>query len=366
MTPIPSRTHLTPLVRKYLDNEGAEVESIRVEPIDHTSGTPSTGGLRRVSGTTTCGRAWSFFVKSLHSARHWVNIGVIPEPARTEFVAGFPWRTEAEVYTSGLPLPPGLRLPRLFLIDDLGDERLDLWLEDVRAAPGEWDLTRYAAAARALGRLAGLRPADDSRPRTALRTYVGQLVTQHALPILRDPALWRHPLVAAHADPLLQMDLDTLARRIPALLAAADRLPHTMAHGDAGPQNLLVPADDPGRFVAIDWGWQDPVPIGFDLGQLLVGLAHDGLTEPGELPVIHRAILAAYQRGLAEEGVPAGQAAAGYVTTLVLRSAFTAIPVERLGEPVTDDLHELFRKRVGLARFIADLGLALPPDTSRT
>ncbi|WP_345576366.1 hypothetical protein [Nonomuraea rosea] len=51
--------------------------------------------------------------------------------------------------------------------------------------------------------------------------------------------------------------------------------------------------------------------------------------------------------------------ATGYVTTLVLRSAFTAIPVERLGEPVTAELHELFRKRVGLARFIADLGLAL-------
>ncbi|MGP3911484.1 hypothetical protein [Nonomuraea sp. 10N515B] len=75
--------------------------------------------------------------------------------------------------------------------------------------------------------------------------------------------------------------------------------------------------------------------------------------------MIHRTIQEAYTRGLADEGVADDHVAAGYVTTLVLRSAFTAIPVERLGEPVTDGLQYLFRKRVGLARFIADLGLAL-------
>ncbi|WP_327583929.1 aminoglycoside phosphotransferase family protein [Nonomuraea sp. NBC_00507] len=352
-------TAITPLVRKYLDDERAEVASVRVETMDHAAGTPSSGGLRRVSGTTTCGRPWSFVVKSIHSARHWPHIDSVPEPFRTEFIGEFPWRTEADVYTAGLPMPAGLRLPRLFLVEDLGDDRLDLWLEDVRPAPGEWDLTRYAGAARGLGRLAGLRPAGGPQTDTALRIYVTKRIMNHAVPALLEPAVWRHPLVASHADPLLQMDLDALARHIPALLAAAASLPHTMAHGDASPQNLMVPVDAPGEFVAIDWGWQDPVPIGFDLGQLLVGLAHLGATEPGELPVIHRTIQEAYTRGLADEGVAGDHVAAGYVTTLVLRSAFTAIPVERLGEPVTDGLQDLFRKRVGLARFIADLGLAL-------
>jgi hypothetical protein len=268
-------------------------------------------------------------------------------------------RVEADVYTSRLPLPEGLRLPRLYFVDDLGDDRLDLWLEDVRTAPVEWDLTRYAAAARALGRLAALRPEDGPGTASALRAYVLNRVTHGVLPALRDPSLWRHPLVAPYGDGLLRMDLDILGHRIPAMLDAVDRLPHTMAHGDASPQNLLVPVDAPHQFVAIDWGWQTPVPVGFDLGQLLVGLAHQGEIEPGELPAIHRAIQAAYARGLADEGMADDHLATGYVTTMVLRSAFTAIPIERLGDPVTPRSRELFRKRIGLARFLADLGLAL-------
>jgi hypothetical protein len=357
MSAISSTVDITALVRELLDDETVRVESVRVEPIEHVAGTPSTGGLRRVAGTTACGRPWSFFVKTIHSARHWPYIGVVPESHREGFVARFPWRTEADVYERGLPLPEGMRLPRLYLLDDLGDDRLDLWLEDVRTASVEWDLTRYAAAARALGRLAGLRPADG--PGAGPRTYITTRIEQGALPALRDPAVWRHPLIESYADPLLRMDLETLGNRLHALLEAAERLPHTMAHGDAGPQNLLVPADAPDEFVAIDWGWQDPVPIGFDLGQLLVGLAHEGLTEPGELPAIHRTIQAAYTRGLADEGAPADHVEAGYLTTLVLRSAFTAIPVERLGDPVTAEAHELFRRRIGLARFVVDLGLAL-------
>ncbi|GII30121.1 phosphotransferase [Planotetraspora mira] len=359
MTTLSPNVDLTRLVRIYLDKGDAEVDSVRVQTIDHVLGTPSTGGLRRISGTTTCGRHWSFFVKSIHAVRHWPNIGVVPEADRATFDAQFPWRVEADVYDSRRPLPEGLRMARLYFVDDLGDDRLDLWLEDVQTAPVEWDLTRYAAAARALGRLAALRPADGPGTAPGLRMYVHNRVVKGALPALREPSLWRHPLVAPYADGLLRMDLDILGRRIPAMLDAVDRLPHTMAHGDASPQNLLVPADAPDQFVAIDWGWQTPVPIGFDLGQLLVGLAHQGAIEPGELPVIHRAIQASYARGLADGDMADDHLAAGYVTTMVLRSAFTAIPVERLGGPVTPRSHDLFRKRVGLARFLADLGLAL-------
>ncbi|GAA4587757.1 hypothetical protein GCM10023194_37640 [Planotetraspora phitsanulokensis] len=359
MTTLSPNVDLTDLVRTCLDEKDAEVESVHVEVIDRVSGTPSTGGLRRVSGTTACGPRWSFFVKSIHAARHWPDIGIVPEAYRATFDAEFPWRAEADVYDSGLPLPEGLRLPRLYFVDDLGDDRLDLWMEDVRIAPGEWDLTRYTAAARALGGLAALRPADGPGTTPGFRTYVRNRVVQGALPALREPSLWRHPLVAPYADGLLRMDLDILGHRIPDLLDAADRLPHTMAHGDASPENLLVPADAPGEFVAIDWGWQTPVPVGFDLGQLLVGRAHQGMIEPGELPAVHRAIQTGYAQGLADGGMADDHLAAGHVTTMVLRSAFTAIPVERLGDPVTPQTHELFRKRVGLARFLADLGLAL-------
>ena len=55
-------------------------------------------------------------------------------------------------------------------------------------------------------------------------------------------------------------------------------------HGDACPQNLLVPADDPGGFIAVDWSTGELAAVGYDLGGLLVGLAHAGRLEVADLP----------------------------------------------------------------------------------
>jgi len=124
-----------------------------------------------------------------------------------------------------------------------------------------------------------------------------------------------------------------------------------MAHGDASPQNLLVPADDPDGFVPIDVAFQSPQAVGFDLGQLLVGLVHAGQLPAVVLPGIHRVLAPAYTVGLRAAGSRATleQVAFGYVAALVVRAGFSSLPLERLGEPVTP----------ALTRFVADLGLAL-------
>ncbi|GII02474.1 phosphotransferase [Planobispora takensis] len=352
---------VTDLVRESLGDPLADIARRYVEPVGHDTTSISTTGLHRVRGTTTDGRPWSFFVKSIHSLKHWPLIGTVPAPVRAEIIARFPWRADADTYLAGPPLPEGLRLPRLYRVDDLGDDRLVLWLEDVRTAPAAWDLDRYRRAAGLLGALAAMRPATGppdgpgTPPDPGLRVYCAGPV-QHFLSILRDPATWRHPLVARYADDLLRADLLALGDRIGPLLAAVERLPHALGHGDASPQNLLVPADGSAQFVAVDWGWGCPAAIGFDLGQLLVGLAHAGLTEPAELPAIHEAIEPAYA---AEVDAAPDQVAFGYAATLVLRNAWTALPLDHLEEQPTPRLHELFRKRAGLARFIADLGRSL-------
>lgn len=356
MGTIATNSVLTELVRRVTGQADARIASVHEERFEPSPGAVATGGLRRLTATTADGRRWSFFVKSINSPRHWPFIGTVPEGFRAEFVAGFPWRAEAEAYGAGVRLPDGLRMPHLHLIDDLGDDRLDLWLEDVESDLAAWDLARYDRAAYLLGGLAACNPAAPPAVGN-LRGYVQGRIVQGILPELRDPALWGHPLVAPFADDRLRADLLTLGERIPDLLDAADRLPHTMVHGDSSPHNLLVTSG--GEFVALDWGWYSSHPVGFDLGQLLVGLAHDGLTPAGDLPAVHATIEAAYVRGLAEGGGPAEHAVTGYRTTLLLRSAFTAIPIERLAEPATPELTELCRRRVGLARFLVDLGRTL-------
>lgn len=103
-----------------------------------------------------------------------------------------------------------------------------------------------------------------------------------------------------------------LARRVPTVLTALARLPQLMVHGDASPQNLLVPANDPDSFVAIDWTLGGLAAVGDDLGQLLVGLAHADQLPTAELPGLREVLVPAYTAGLAVEGMLVDQAAVGY------------------------------------------------------
>ncbi|WP_162641842.1 hypothetical protein [Streptosporangium sp. 'caverna'] len=141
----------------------------------------------------------------------------------------------------------------------------------------------------------------------------------------------------------------------------ARRASQTVGHGDACPQNLLVPADAPDAFVAIDVSWQHPHPIGFDLGQLLVGLTDSGTLRAQDLPQIHAALIPAYRAGLLDEGYDADPAdiTYGFDASMVVRSCFMVVPFERLAEPVTAELQETLAQRLSLTRYLADIGLNL-------
>jgi hypothetical protein len=145
---------------------------------------------------------------------------------------------------------------------------------------------------------------------------------------------------------------------LPAILDLLAALPQTHAHGDASPQNLLRPADEPGTFVVIDWGFGDLLPIGFDLGQLLVGLAHAGETDPDDLAAIDAAIMPGYLDGLADEDydIDARLVRTGYLGGLAVRSALCALPLERLSQPdQTDEQLALFATRMRLTRVMVNL-----------
>lgn len=57
-------------------------------------------------------------------------------------------------------------------------------------------------------------------------------------------------MVAGVVDDRLRADLRALGARVPELLDSMDTLPQALPHGDASPQNLLVPADAPDTFSA--------------------------------------------------------------------------------------------------------------------
>lgn len=328
----------------------------RAEPVPYDFGSPATGALVRLGGTAD-GTNWSVFVKVLQNPRHWRFIDRMPPPARAAFIAEFPWRAELAAWDPALTerLPDGLRVPKLYRLADLGSDRIAVWMEDIDADPSPWSPSRFARAAELLGELAGNRSdpalwAGTGRPPSyGLQRYV-EGPARTAMRILADDATWHHPALAAHAA--LQADLLDLADRVPALLDLACSAPQALPHGDASPQNLLIPRGEPETFVAIDIAFQTPHAIGFDLAQLLVGLVHSRQLPASELPSIDAGLVPSFEAGARKSAWPAGahDIEIGYLTALALRSGFTSLPLHELdtAEPA------LIAERCTLTRFILD------------
>ena len=378
----PTEPDLAHLVRQALHRPGARIVDWHVEPVSYDIVSPLTAGLFRVRGHAadpTWTGPWSLFVKLVRSWRHWPMLPVIPPDIRAALLQHEGWKAEPDIYRSDLAaaLPDGLRMPRVLRVDDLGDERFALWLEDVSADGGVWDIPRFERAARLLGHLTARLTAGDLLPSTVprdegvtTRNFYASRLAAYALPLLHSDATWANHVVAAAADATLRDDLGELANRLPAMLDRLDRVPHGLAHGDACPQNLLVSDDNldgpalATSFVVIDWGMACNAPVGYELAQLLIGFAHSGQLSVEKLPAIHEAILGAYVDGLAEEGMKVDEKEVRYAfdAGLVIRSAFTALPLEQLSGPPGNGLAALIAERVRLTRYLVDLGLAMPRD----
>ncbi|HZM66572.1 MAG TPA: hypothetical protein VFC16_09765 [Nakamurella sp.] len=343
----------------------AVVTRWNAEPVPYESGSPATGTLARLSGVTADGQPWSVFLKVLQHPRHWRLLDRVPEQLRADFLGNFPWRAELTAWdpTFSAHLPSGLRVPELYRVVELPEDRVAVWMEDIAVSAQPWTPDRFVTAAGVLGALAANRrdpellAACPVPPGYGLRRYYDGAV-RPVLPWLQSHDLWRHPLLATSGGTTLRADLLELAAAAPAILDRLDELPQALPHGDASPQNLLVPSSAPGTLVAIDVAFQCPLAVGFDLAQLLVGLVHAGQMPTADLPAIHRLLAPAYQAGMNQGKRPAALAEIedGYIGSLVIRAAFTSLPFR---EPIPSLTDTYIDQRMMLTRFITDLGLQM-------
>ena len=116
--------------------------------------------------------------------------------------------------------------------------------------------------------------------------------------------------------------------------------------------------------IVIDWGFGSLLPIGFDLGQLLVGLAHAGKSDLSDLRAIDAAIFPVYLEGLAAEDYPAApaQVRVGYIGALTARSALSALPLELLSRPPTKEAEVEFLGRLRLTRALSGFAAEITAD----
>ena len=358
---------LTQLVAALLHEPAGRVHLLdsRAEEVDYDLPAITTAGRYWVRGAAQVdGRPVPFtiFVKHVQSWSRSPLFAEVPPEIAPMAEASVPWRTEALVYRSDLGdrLPDGLRMPRALGVFDLDEKSASIWLEEVSVTPVVWDLARFAGAAYLLGRLAA-RPqvrevADVGDFGWTVHDYLNGRLRQQVLPLLHDQDIWNHPLVAGAFDEALRLRLMTVADQVDALVDELASGPLGAAHGDACPNNLLVTPEREG-FVLIDYGFWTAAPIGFDLGQLLVGDVQIGRQDAADLGAVDDVIVPAYVEGLHAEGCELAEAAVrrAHALHLMVFSGLSALPFEHLAAEPTPALARMAADRAAMVRFSLDL-----------
>lgn len=347
------------MVADLLGQDDLHLGPVSAEVVAYDIPAITTGGRYWVSGSSP--RPWRIFVKHVHEWSRSPFFAAVPEELHEMARAQVPWRTEGAVYRSRLAdsLPDGLALPRVLGVHDIDDLAYTVWLEEIPTTDMAWDLARYERAAFLLGRFAatpGVRTlAEAAGHQLDVRQYVAGRLAAQVVPALRDESLWAHPLVASTFGPLRDRLLGVIGR-LPDIAEELHALPHLAGHGDASPNNLLVRPDRDG-FTIIDFNFFGTVPVGFDLGQLLVGDVQIGNRGATDLAERDQACTAAYHRGLLAEGfsMPVGDLWRAHALHLLLFSGISAVPFEMLEAPPAPAGEALCSTRAELARYSLDL-----------
>ncbi|MCU1535851.1 MAG: hypothetical protein JWP82_202 [Humibacillus sp.] len=342
---------------------------------------------------TTAGRWWvvadvttpegdrqvRFFVKHVQSWTRSPYFAFVPPELREAAAQGVPWRTEPLVYTSDLAdqLPDGLTMPAVVDVRFVDDLSAVIWLEAVDTVERDWDPAAVTRTAHLLGRLAAsprVRPLaaiGEADGRRGVRSYTEGRLQGQVVPLLRSDELWQHPALVETFEPGLRARLLGHLDRVGDYIDWLEQVPEGAAHGDACPNNLLRRAGDD-DLVVIDFGFWSTQPLGFDLGQLLLGDVQLGRRPASQLASLDPLCVEAYASGVAQEGVdidlPTLRRA--HALHMLLFSGFSAFLVDGLlgGMPgpssATEDttaqerlqgLVQHLRERAVLTTFVLDL-----------
>lgn len=339
---------LTPVVRRLLDDPGAEVTGV------HRTGLGwlnlMDAELHRISGSarTSDGRSvsWSLVAKTFSPP---ASDATASHASAWDF-----WKREINAYTSGAldELPGELSAPRCAGVIQRPDGAVWLCLEEIADTDrGPWSHERFEEVARRVGAFNGAyltsRPIPDAEGLGAggLRSWVEFLADSREG---RDPRITRGPLAVA-ATPNPEALTALLADR-GRLLAALDGLPQTFVHRDVTPVNVLVRRGqaDGEPFIVLDWALAGLGALGEDAAGIVGATLWQLLIDPSQALAIEKRVLRGYLAGLRHAGWHGDEAEVrfGYATTLALRFApLTAWWADLVDQP---DKADWFERKFGL------------------
>ena len=334
-----------------------------VTPVGYTVFNPVSQGIFRVTGTARSGGTslpWSAVLKICRAPSDAELADATPD-RRTMLLDTLRWDREGEAYASGLldTLPDGLAAPRCFGVDR-DDGTLWIWLEYVADDVAQWDVARYALAARHLGRLGGEYHAGRELPshEWLSRDWVRSWSTyfSRTMPaILEADDVWAQPIVVELFDPGAREELRRLWGERERWWAALDRLPLTLAQLDAFRANLISrTAQGRVETVAIDWAFVGLAPLAADVATLVAAsLFFHG--DPLDPQAVTTACLAATHDGLRDVGhrISMPELERAYAINVVGRWGLVIAPLRAAGDRareanVEQRLHRPYREIVRL------------------
>jgi hypothetical protein len=349
------RSALTRVATRALGRPIDALGEWAVEPLGYRVFNPVSQGIFRVSGNARSGASllpWSAVLKICRAPTA-EELATADADRRQLLVETLRWDREGEAYASGLleTLPGGLSAPRCFGVER-HDGTLWIWLENVADDAAEWDVARYALAARHLGRLGGEYLAGRELPtyewlsRGWIRAWSARF--SRTLPaILDDDSVWAQPLVIELFDPSAREELRALWRDRDRWWNALDRLPMTLSHLDAFRANLMSRTTrGQAETVAIDWAFVGIAPLAADVATLIAAslFYHGDRQDPMELTA---ACLEATAAGLRDSGYDVSRAdlERANAVNVIARWAFVIGPLRAAGDPAREEtMTQLLRR----------------------
>lgn len=326
-----------------------------VTPVGYTVFNPVSQGIFRVAGMARSDGAslpWSAVLKICRAPSD-AELAEATSDRRTMLLDTLRWDREGEAYASGLleTLPDGLAAPRCFEVDRR-DGTLWIWLEYVADETAQWDVTRYALAARHLGRLGGEYHAGRELPshEWLSRGWVRSWSTyfSRTMPAILDADdVWAQPIVAELFDTGAREDLRRLWGERDRWWDALDRLPLTLAHLDAFRGNLMSrTARGQVETVAIDWAFVGLAPLAADVATLVAAsLFYHG--DPLDPRAVTAACITATHDGLRDMGhrISMPELERAYAINVVGRWGFVIAPLRAAGDRAREQKMEQVLRR---------------------
>jgi hypothetical protein len=313
-----------------------------VAPLGYTVFNPVSQGVYRVTGTARSAASslpWSAVLKICRAPTS-EELANAPDDQREMLLETLRWDREGEAYASGLleTLPVGLAAPRCFGVER-HEGTLWIWLEDVADDAADWDVARYALAARHLARLGGEYLAGRELPTHPWlsRGWIpawSSFFSRWMPAILDDDSIWAQPIVVDQFASGAREDLRALWNGRERWWSALDRFPQTLSHVDAFRANLMSrTVRGQVTTVAIDWAFVGIAPLAAEVAQLVVAslFYHGDQLDPAELTA---ACLDATREGLRDVGyrVSAAELERAYAINAVARWALTIGPLRAAGD----------------------------------